>query len=1741
MSVYPFELDSDQNIIRIDDNITELGGEGHNQLRDAVFAIEGELGLGLSGSCGTLANRLNLSLNANGSIKSSALAAIGLVTLPIVNNQIADNAGIKENKLSLDHTTSDLYTIIQANKSLLDAINSFTSTIDTNFLNHLAGSTFISDGTTSARHVASHIDLNSIPNDLRDSFFSWTGLKNKFGHLRTASQVAEALLQINDDLVAHENSTTDAHVASAISVDVRNFIEIPNTANTVQKVFDYLENAEQLNIGEHRAVQHSNGIPAISRSQSMINPEGFGRDMVVPDTTVNAYLVNAPANTPVDNNGVGDDIIKFKPTNTNFIFDSQFSQVRIGDILRINYGNGISTSFEIESIRFVPGVEWVVRINGSNLFDAVDGLIDGYAGIASARIDRPQYDYNTAGVLALGSANSIPSTLYPNILGSLIVGNPKGATALGLGFDGNKINSLHYKLWLQLYPTGNPAESVVSLPFIDVTGDAGVSPGSYTLEKVVHSINNSFRKIGYNYRFIAFEYKGDLGIMLADPINKASFAIINGSNSSGTVITDIYTQNVVGDASDGDGFDAFGFGVLGSDIASPAYQASFIDSSSAQNPTKIITPVKRRFYLVDGRKLDSFAPTYLANSDGYWPASIISKISTGSSVEVTYKIDLDLSPAKLKPGKTIVVQPEVAINSSNYLINDYGRFIIKQVNFSAPCGTIGTFTTITVINGIHADGNGVSFSSDPGLAVRLYFSEDSVGFNDINLINSATTGINYHRYHEIYVSKQGTTFSHERARMKADQSESAPPSNLLRSDFWHIKSVSPKLRGYRDDTTTFNKYIRFYVTRYDSVSGEFDGYIGKRNPISIAVSHTGPLTTSRKNVVTRFYDETYVDYIDLEFKEINVGPTGSMIISDTNARYVDIEIFPSLRQNVENMLIGSCEVNWHATTNQNIIQCTKDLREFGSIGPIEFNDSAVNFISAGDRALHENGVIKGLQYIPSGITNTTGELFFNGGVVLVNGKIISVNNSSVTIPAISDGGATGVIVTWAICVNEFGYLQPIILTSSKDQIFAGLGSLYYVQSVTFEELINNRKDLTIIATVDAHISSITIDDSDINDLRRFVASEGANHPLVLTQNEFIGNFHSFNAVKQWVNRINGNNSIVRVKGNWTITSSVDLTGYDNPVIFDADGATITVTSLKGFLLGSNVTLRNFNFIYTPTNQSFTINDLVNTGNGCLYGITGVSNNISKLKIENCKFTSSLAYFRPPYINFETNNGQQISELKITDNLFFDSSTSALNAAIAIISLNNAASALPSVLMNSFIQRNICDRDQGIFISVSSSDFGRPGLNIINTDIEGNKCGAIGYFSTSVKNINLTQTDPSLGIVIKNNTCHYIETCSSTGKFLPSVIGPAYSFGFGSVIIKDNFCNWIHVFTQDGASSGANNEFSTMIIKDNILSAYDFTNYLLTNYVSDTSFNIAIMVLSTPTASALDVSVASISGNNISKGAYNAITYNYLSGIRATCSSNILSNIIKGFTVTGIIAAGYAGDAVRNYIISHNQIYRNGVTITSYISAIAYVSFPSTGLVQDNFFDSTTIDGSSTVLVTAFPVTWIYQRNKNQTVSQIFHSRQGSFSFSTVSVGNIIYGSTSPTTSVVVSNALTPSILIFGYTYTTHQDDVTWSIPLAGIVPDGVTITQISVIASESLLTNPRSIILGITTPNTSTVSSTTNLTTSITTYTLTADADSVVVPTTTGLGVSQVYISLSINHTIATDVTLHDFTITYRW
>lgn len=1678
MSNFPNVIDDDSSILRVSDNITETGGQIINQMRDAIFAIENNIGSLAAGSVTSISNRLDASLNTDGTIKASALTSIGLATLPIVDNQVASNAGIKEYKIALDFSTANLHTLILSNSALLNSLTAFANVTFSNLGLHIGGSALLSDGITKGRHTLSQIDLNSVPNDTRDPTYNWTGLKNKTGAIRSATQAADALLQINNDLVDHENSIVGGHVASTITVDNSQFLEIPSTATDAQAVFNYLDQAETLNVGQHRATEHGNVVPR----KSWAKEYNLNENNIVPTTDVITYLVHSPNVNNVDDISIGDDLIKFQPINTNFTFDAKFSLVKPGQIITVNYGNGISTTFPIDSIRYIPNTEYIVRINGTNLFD----------GYATAKIDLPQFDTNVGGVLAAAAANATTggasgATAYSSNLSSIIIGSPRGATAIGFDLDLNQLNSTHYNLYLELYPTGNPADRVISLPVIDVTGNLGITPGKYNLDNIIESINSGFRTVGYNYRFIAFSYLGELGIMLADAVGGVSFAIISGDNSSGTFATGAYTNNIIGGATLDD-FDAFGFGSTGANVASPAYQNTWNDQTSAQSPTKVISPLKNRNFIVNGQRRDEFIPTYLANSDGYWDGYISARNQVGgTTVEVTYDINLNLEAAGIKPGKTIVIQPKILFTDSLYSDVDYGRFFIKNVIFIPPCGNISASTQITVINGIHATGSGISASALPPLPVKIYFKDDSVSFDLENIIDQNTTATSYARFHEIYIDQNGHTFSHERARMPRQ----AEDANKLNTANFNIINVSPKLRGYGSTSPLlFNKFIRFFVNSYNTVTGEYDGYLAQIAGTNGAI-RVGSTVTARKNIITRFYDETNIDYIDLKFEEISVLP-GNNILSTQSARYVDIELFPSLQLDHQVMCIATCEVNWHPSTGQYIVRYVKDARQFGSVSEEDLTTSALNFLSASDSLVHENGVIRGFD-LDSIASNQ--EIFFKGGIALVDGKVVTVNNMSVVIPFVYNSllgiPAPSQVLTWTICVNKNNDLVPVLLTPFKTQIYVTLGGTtdptinYYINSATLSEIINNKKDLTPIAIATVTVSSTSLKVNSVQDIRRFVISEGLNHSLTWTSDSTVlGHFNNFDALETWINNYDAGANNVQVKGTFNLIHPVDMRNFNKTVIFDGASAIFNILFSNGILAGSNVTLRNFTFTYTPTDVVYLATNNINSGSGCIY--INPKTTVTGITIDNCNFFCSMSGTqRPPFIGIELNSGDVLDRVVIKSCSFNDITTIS-QTAIAIINLNDGIFAdQPCVVSNCLIKDNTCANKQGIFVtSVGIGLFGltynRPGCFVYNTKIEHNNCDIIGYLVGSTKNttVSLDGYVSSSGLLINDNTCNFITTAGSFGYGITLNAFKSINHGTGHVIIKNNLCKWIHVISQDYLGQ---NETSSIIIADNILEAYD-PNYLATKVSYSYESNIAIALSSTP----VQVTQADITGNQI-KSFYDITiptTYTYVYGIFAAQNANISNNNIKGVKSTGIGIAIFG--QVPNfgitsiYSIKDNRIDPSGVFPFVYIdmAPLGDIAIGTTGgVIEGNYF----VDASTGyTFASNFPASWVIKDNVGQALSVIATGDTGFLGLSANVAGNLPYvgPGTIPgpyalggTPSIDVGAGITDDTVITtpdtracAVTFVMDASNLNsflWSIPLEQIVPYGAYITQVAVNVKSS--------------------------------------------------------------------------------
>lgn len=1436
MTLYPNAVDNDVSIIRVDNNITQLGGKAINQLRDAVFAIEKSLGINPMGSQSSLAQRVGVSINEDGSIKTSALTSVGLVTLPIDDAQVGINAGIKEFKLDLDFSTSDLNVLICNNKDLIDALTGFYQDLESKVNAHIGGAPI-----PDLRHVGSHIDINAVPFDPRDTSFVWGGLKDKDGNPFTATNLMGGLDEVNTNLVTHENNTTgDAHQASGIGVDTSNFNELSQDSDTVQKALDNVDDLAQINIGLHRATMHGGAVPTDARS-TPVN-DGYETD-IVPNTKVTAHVAhNPPGTSPVDSTELGDLVVSFEPDNQNFLFDSQFSQVKVGDQIEIDYGFGIVDVKKIESIRYIQGSDWTVRVSSPNLLDT-DGYSDGYG---FATIKRPQFDPLVQGVLTSAPANVTPLASYSGVLGSVTLGNPFGAAAVGIGFNSNQIDPTHYNLYLQLYPTGSPTESTIDLEPIDVSGDQGQSVGSYTIDGIIQNINNNFREIGKNYRFIASNVEGNVVIMLADAIDGAAFSIVNGDISSGNLIPGAYLNNVIGNDRPETNFDALGLGAGKGNISGSAFTESYPDPTAAQFPVRVIHPYKGRNYVVNGSLFDRFRDK-VATQDGYWEGEIISTNNVGGSTEVTYEIMLDLRTAGLKSGKTMVVQPPIGVVQDNNNTKNYGRFFIKDVSYTLPCPGENAKTLITVINGVHNSATPIN-TVPVGEFVRIYFSEDSVGFNLDNVVDATPNASNYHRHHEIYVNDKQLTFSHERARMPV-QAETA---SLLTTQDFHITNVSPKLRGYLDlSGSEVRRFVRFYVTSYSATSGQYDGYLGQiPSGGGLGIEKPGPVSSGKKELNTRFYDENGVDFIELRFDETDIVSPGTSILSTDSPRYVDIEIFPTLRNDDELTLLSTCEVNWQPLpVGRNIIANLVDRREIGSITELEFTQSARNYINSANSYLHLNGVFRGFEFQSINTTDNR-EIYYNGGSGLINGAVATVNAGSVTIPqVIPQGTVVPQVVTWFVCVNESGSFEAVYSTgASKEQVWVqdtDSGNEYFVDSASINEILFERKDLLLISIVNASIASVTITEDDVFDARKFANNEGSTSILLYGD----GTNQSEDVLRSLVSLNREVDLDVKLRGNFVINSEIDFSESLGNLNLDGQSATtITVNSSNGLILKENKEIKNINFVYNYELTSFDADDNAHltTGLSCVNVFTNDTASEANIKILNCRFSGNDVGERPPYIGAYINS--RTEKIEISNN-YFAQSFNTLNCAIGFL---NVPSLTSEVLSEIKIIGNAVD-GKGSILLVSQEASNPFFFTKVFVEKNNVQSGIIGFFgSDTVEGAGMAS--PNTSIYIKENSCFGIIGSDKFGKYLD---GSAKSIS--STYILNNTCRTIHIFCQEGSFSSllisgnnlwstvADSDFNTlprgMYIQGSLFERVQVVNnnLMATPSVVDTSYDFAIFV------------------------------------------------------------------------------------------------------------------------------------------------------------------------------------------------------------------------------------------------------------------------------------------------------------
>lgn len=233
MSRYPNNVDTDTDLPMVMDNITEQGSEAINALREAVIAIEAAIGINPQGSQQTLVDRLAEVLNNDGTFKSSALEASGLVALPIDDDDVGSSAAIKESKLDLDVATQVLQNQLTSNDTDITALQTAVDVLIVKLAQHIGGLAY--------KHSGVDITISGL-----------TGQSS-------ITTIEAAANFIYNTFLAHKAATVvGEHNASAITFNPED--TGPITATNVQEAIEQIDTAFVEDRRKHNDAAHSNGI-----------------------------------------------------------------------------------------------------------------------------------------------------------------------------------------------------------------------------------------------------------------------------------------------------------------------------------------------------------------------------------------------------------------------------------------------------------------------------------------------------------------------------------------------------------------------------------------------------------------------------------------------------------------------------------------------------------------------------------------------------------------------------------------------------------------------------------------------------------------------------------------------------------------------------------------------------------------------------------------------------------------------------------------------------------------------------------------------------------------------------------------------------------------------------------------------------------------------------------------------------------------------------------------------------------------------------------------------------------------------------------------------------------------------------------------------------------------------------------------------------------------------------------------
>ena len=543
------------------------------------------------------------------------------------------------------------------------------------------------------------------------------------------------------------------------------------------------------------------------------------------------------------------------------------------------------------------------------------------------------------------------------------------------------------------------------------------------------------------------------------------------------------------------------------------------------------------------------------------------------------------------------------------------------------------------------------------------------------------------------------------------------------------------------------------------------------------------------------------------------------------------------------MLVATCQVDDSTKT----VSYLADGREFGNVSEDQFSSSAIDFINASNKALHENGIIRGFDVESS----SNGLISFSGGEAFVNGKLVLVNAQVVTIPtvlealAVTPGGpptttSTVNVITWFICVNDEGEIELVASTDfdpfgafvtqyqaaalDNTRLFyalnpnAAIPAPYQIRGTYFAGLVINQPDVVpiaiAVATVTGSGSPVTYSISSmvLNDARRYITNGygGLAEPLTL------GTFASFRNIDSLINWLYQFNNLysasvgtanpisnrVIVKGHVSITATVPLGYVFGEVFFEGDNGCFDVFIPTGFDIHSNVHFDKlvFNYLFDPvvySDATYNPSDLINTGKGLIHmGITAFDRNVS---VTNCHFVWV------PLIAGIGGDPPAVQPPPIT--------SVAINRYSFInIELSNPTTPAPTILQSVDISNNTFQENTLPTFAPANQDTARSAIAIVSLSNTINAPGGgLKLINATIRN-NVCDKDQMIAIVPANTS-----TAPS-----PNVVTTAINTT--ACIIEANTCGTISIFTQYDTPTDVNftanfinftlDKNNGLIIKDN---------------------------------------------------------------------------------------------------------------------------------------------------------------------------------------------------------------------------------------------------------------------------------------------------------------------------------------